>query len=121
MSPALMGSWFRIYTSDTDGLSFNRLHHSLLGYGGPTLIMIRAAGNANANVGGESSNCFGAFTGHAWKESGSFYGNSDVFLYQAEPRVGVYRPRISGGAGGNFMYCNSYARSKGYDGLAHGT
>ena len=62
---------------------------------------------------------FGAFTGSAWKESGTFYGNDDIFLYQAEPCVGVYRPRTMSG-NSNFMYCNSFARSKGYDGLAHG-
>jgi len=66
-----------------------------------------------------SGGIFGAFTGSSWKESGSFYGKDDVFLFQIDPCVGVYRPRsLSGGS--NFMYCNSFARSKGYDGQAHG-
>ena len=109
LAKSLSGKWFRLYTSDFDGLSFNRLQHSLQGYGGPTLMMIRAT----------SGGTFGAFTGSAWKESGTFYGNDDIFLYQAEPCVGVYRPRSTSGTS-NFMYCNSSARSKGYDGLAHG-
>lgn len=109
MSKSLCGKWFRLYTSDIDGLSFNRLQHSLVGYGGPTLMIIRAV----------SGGIFGAFTGSSWKESGSFYGKDDVFLFQIDPCVGVYRPRsLSGGS--NFMYCNSFARSKGYDGQAHG-
>jgi hypothetical protein len=78
----------------------------LLGYGGPTLIII------------QSGNCiFGAFTASAWKESKEFYGNTDCFLYQLMPTTGVYRPS---GNERNFMYCNSFARSRGYDQQAHG-
>ena len=108
MSPALGGSWHRLYTSDSNGLSFNRLFSCLLGYGGPTLLIVREA---------EGGGIFGAFTSTAWKESKDFYGNSDCFLFQVSPSVGVYRPR---GRGSNFMYCNSVSRSRGYDGLAHG-
>jgi hypothetical protein len=79
----------------------------LLGYGGPTLIVIQST----------SGGIFGAFTASAWKESKDFYGNSDCFLYQLLPSTAVYRPR---GNGTNYMYCNSEARSRGYDGLAHG-
>ena len=60
---------------------------------------------------------FGAFTGTSWKESKDFYGNSDCFLFQLLPKVAIYRPS---GNGSNFMYCNSYARSRGYDNQAHG-
>ena len=108
MSPSLGGSWHRLYTSESDGLSFNRLFACLLGYGGPTLLIVREA---------EGGGVFGAFTSTAWKESKDFYGNSDCFLFQVSPSVGVYRPR---GRGTNYMYCNSVARSRGYDGLAHG-
>jgi hypothetical protein len=79
----------------------------LLGYGGPTLIVIEAT----------TGGIFGAFTASSWKESKDFYGNSDCFLYQLLPFTSVYRPR---GNGTNYMYCNSEARSRGYDGLAHG-
>ena len=61
---------------------------------------------------------FGAFTGAQWKESKDFYGTSDSFLYQLSPVTAVYRPKASGQP--NYMYCNSYARSKGYDQQAHG-
>mmetsp|Transcript_24787 Transcript_24787/g.34633 ORF Transcript_24787/g.34633 Transcript_24787/m.34633 type:complete len:403 (-) Transcript_24787:753-1961(-) len=33
MSSSLGGKWYRIFTSESDGLSFNRLQNSLLGYG----------------------------------------------------------------------------------------
>ena len=66
----------------------------------------------------QSGDCiFGAFTASPWKESKDFYGNHDCFLYQLLPKTAVYRPS---GNGSNFMYCNSFARSKGYDQQSHG-
>ena len=109
MSPSLGGSWHRLYTSDEDGLSFNRLQNALLGYGGPTLTIIKEV---------EGGGIFGAFTSTAWKETKDFYGNSDCFLFQLQPNAKVMRPR--GRGGNNFMYCNSESRSRGYDGQAHG-
>lgn len=53
----------------------------------------------------------------AWKESKDYYGNTDCFLFQLLPSTSIYHP--SGNAQ-NFMYCNSYARSRGYDQQAHG-
>lgn len=81
--------------------------NSLLGYSGPTLLIVQAV----------DGGIFGAFTASSWKESKDFYGNSDCFLYQLLPSTSVYRPR---GNGINYMYCNSEARSRGYDQLAHG-
>ena len=106
MSSALSGEFYRLYTSSSDGLSFNRLQNALLGYGGPTLLIIQSG-----------ASIFGAFTASPWKESKDFYGNTDCFLYQLLPTTAVYRP--SGNAR-NFMYCNSFARSRGYDHQAHG-
>lgn len=108
MSNSLGGAWQRLYTSDSDGLSFNRLQNALLGYSGPTLLIIKEA---------DGGGIFGAMTNTAWKESKNFYGNSDCFLFQLHPNVAVMRPR---GVGENFMYCNSYSRSRGYDGQSHG-
>ena len=109
LSAALTGLYYRLYTSDDDGLSFNRLQNALLGYSGPTLIVIRAVGSQNS--------IFGAFTASPWKESKDFYGDTDCFLYQMAPRTSVYRPT---GNARNFMYCNSHARSRGYDQQSHG-
>ena len=102
-----LAQFHRLYTSLSDGLSFNRLQNCLLGYGGPTLLILRSA----------KGDLFGAFTASSWKESKDFYGNSDCFLFQLLPRVAVYRPS---GNDNNFMYCNSFARSRGYDNQAHG-
>lgn len=107
MSIALEGSYFRLYASSNDGLSFNRLQNALLGYSGPTLLIVRAVSGA----------IFGAFTASAWKESKDFYGNTDCFLFSLSPVTAVYRPS---GNQRNYMYCNSFARSRGYDRQAHG-
>ena len=93
--------WHRIYTSDSDGLSFNRLLNSLLGYDGPTLIIIKET---------ERKGIFGAYANARWRESKDFYGDSDCFLFRLQPTAAVYRPR---GTGANYMYCNSESRSKG--------
>ena len=88
-------------------MSFNRLQNALLGYGGPTLLIIQSGAST-----------FGAFTASPWKESKDFYGNHDCFLFRLLPGVTtVFRPT---GQASNFMYCNSYARSRGYDQQAHG-
>ena len=99
--------FYRLYTSASDGLSFNRLMNALLGYGGPTLLIIQS---------GKST--FGAFTASPWKESKDFYGNHDCFLYRLLPGpTAVYRPS---GNSERFMYLNSFARSRGFDRQAHG-
>jgi TLD len=144
-SSSLSGLYFRLYTSASDGLSFNRLQNALLGYGGPTCIIIRAVADEHDaadhyNEGG----IFGAVSASPWKESKDFYGTSDCFLFQLSPITTVYRPTsvarsigdsrknthnqntaaATGGkiksSGPNYMYCNPHARSKGYDGQAHG-
>ena len=129
------GRWHRLFSSEANGLSCNRLMHSILGFGGPTLILIRAKYGLGT---------FGAYTHTAWShESGSFYGKSDCFLFRLGPAsLSIYRPTGGNSAGSsigmeesgaksatsnnetdetrNFQYFNPEARSKGYDGLAHG-
>lgn len=101
-----LGMKFQRVFTPGDGFCFNRLQHSLLGYSGPTLMFIKAA-----------SGCvFGAYTTSQWKESRSFYGNSDMFLFRLEPQLKVFRPveevketKLSN----NFMYFNSRANARG--------
>lgn len=102
--------WYRLYSSDYDGKCFNRLQTRILGYDGPTIVLIKPTNNDDS--------LFGAFNAHGWKESNKFYGTSDCFLYQAMPRMRMYYPLGSGSE--NFMYFNSKTRTRTYDGLAHG-
>lgn len=120
------GSWHRLFSSEANGLSSNRLMHSILGYGGPTIILIRSKDTS------DKGNCgcgiFGAYTHTAWKtESPQFYGNSDAFLFRLGPDpMAMYRPKGSSEMNSesddthNYQYFNTEARSKGYDGLSHG-
>ena len=133
------GRWHRLFSSEANGLSCNRLMHTILGYGGPTIILIRSKDASDKGKCG--SGVFGAYTCTPWsQESSGFYGNSDSFLFRLGPDpLAIYRPK--GGADGmdgmdafgkagiktnqesetrNFMYFNPEARSKGYDGLSHG-
>jgi hypothetical protein len=86
--------WHRLYSSELTGHSFNRLEHSLLGYGGPTLLVVKT----------KSQVTLGAFTSQSWKESKHFYGTADSFLFQLDPKVSVLRPTEKGK---NFMYLHS--------------
>jgi len=120
------GSWHRLFSSEANGLSSNRLMHSILGYGGPTIILIRSKDTS------DKGNCgcgtFGAYTHTAWKtESPQFYGNSDAFLFRLGPDpMAIYRPKGGSETNAesddthNYQYFNTEARSKGYDGLSHG-
>jgi hypothetical protein len=101
--------YHRLYTSAADGLSFNRLLHAVIGYDGPTLFVVQSS---------NGDGIFGAYTTGGWKESKDFYGNTDCFLFALHPFTAVYRP--CGGNNRNFVYCNSAARSRGYDQQAHG-
>lgn len=77
-----------------DGRSFNRLEWSLLGYSGPTLLVLKTTGDAVA----------GAFTTDTWKESKDFFGNPECFLFQLHPSVRIHR---AVGHDHNFMYLHS--------------
>lgn len=37
----LQGKWSKLYTSSADGMSFNRLAHHILGFDGPTCVLIK--------------------------------------------------------------------------------
>jgi hypothetical protein len=87
--------WHRLYSSEVTGHSFNRLEHSLLGYAGPTLLVVKTKGQVT----------LGAYASQPWKDSKHFYGTaSDCFLFQLDPKVSVFRPT---GKGENFMYLHS--------------
>jgi TLD len=70
---------------------------ALLGYDGPTLIAIKTTNNS----------VLGAFVGSVkWKSSKDFYGNSECFLFQLEPKLRICNTT---GKNENFMYLNSEA------------
>jgi len=80
----LQGRWKRLYTTQQDGLSFNRIAHHILGYGGPNIILIRCAG---------SGIVLGAYNEDSWKESNRFYGSCVSFLFTLMPHMHVFRSK----------------------------
>lgn len=86
--------WNRLYSTFADGRSFNRLEYSILGYGGPTLLLVRTT------CGGT----IGAFASDPWQDAKAFYGYADCFIFELDPKVSVHR---SSGTGQNFMYLHS--------------
>jgi hypothetical protein len=84
----------RLYSSEMDGRSFNRLEWSLLGYDGPTLLIVKTDQDA----------IIGAFAEQPWAESLNFFGSCDCFLFQLFPEV---RIRWAIGGKEHFMYMHS--------------
>ncbi|KAL7449733.1 hypothetical protein ACHAWC_001769 [Mediolabrus comicus] len=56
------GRFHRLFSSEADGLSCNRLMYALLGYRGPTLVVIRSKDISKKCASG----LFGAYTGFPW-------------------------------------------------------
>jgi len=133
MDPRLSRKWHRLYTTEADGMAFTQIKMALIGYGGPTVLLIRPTTGKGA---------FGYFTTSFWKESRHFYGDSDSFLFRAEPTLGVYRAlrdteedtypdnnssstqmlpsKTQYKVGRNYMYLNTSTRSVIPDQLPHG-
>ncbi|ETV95397.1 hypothetical protein H310_11275 [Aphanomyces invadans] len=94
-SVQLQNNWDRLYTSTEDGLSFNRLTYHLLGYTGPTLLVMTDADGAT----------FGAYADTPWKESTKFFGGPGCFLFRTTPSF-LLCPATTGAAS-NYMYYNT--------------
>ena len=91
MSTKFQGHWRRLYNNLDDGSSFEILQKSLIGYQGPTTIIIQTT----------RGEVFGYFTECPWKMSpkwfgapGSsvshFYDNADSFLFTLVPNIQLY-------------------------------
>ncbi|CAB9499539.1 TLD domain-containing protein KIAA1609 [Seminavis robusta] len=98
-SQSLSGKWQRLFSSDVDGCCFNRLEWSLLGYTGPTVVLIRTT----------SSAALGVHTTMEWKETSRILGDSEGFLFQLEPSLALYRPE---GHEENFAFLSTRSMSK---------
>ncbi|KAG2532987.1 hypothetical protein JM18_000843 [Phytophthora kernoviae] len=96
VNSSIQTSLRRLYTSTQDGLSFNRLSYHILGYSGPTLVVIRDTQGA----------VFGMFCDTEWKESSRYYGGNGCFLFRMAPEISIYRVTASS-ANENYMYLNS--------------
>lgn len=103
VDPSTRGEWTRIYGSGVDGFSFYRLCHQILGWQGPTLLLIKSS----------KGDVFGAYLDQPWREWHTFYGGSGCFVFSLSPTLQVCRPRRGPGTTRDFMYLNTKGRSKG--------
>jgi hypothetical protein len=101
----------RLYSSELDGRSFNRLEWALLGYEGPTMLVVKTDKDA----------IIGAFAHEPWKASINFHGCAECFLFQLQPEL---RIRWGSGPQDHFMYLHSGEQQSPLmpqlDGLPHG-
>ena len=95
MDSNLCGKWYRLYSTETDGFAFLNMQKALAGYTGPTVMIVRPTKASAISGNNESSSpgLFGFYTSSPWKESKTFYGSSDCFLFRADPTWNVYRPK----------------------------
>ena len=106
MTPKMGGVWHRLYSTEADGSSFNRMEWSVLGYEGPTALLVKT----------ESGATLGAFASSQFKQSSKYFGDGETFLFSLEPLANVFH---SVGEESNFMYCN-VSWTKGHGSLPHG-
>jgi len=99
----LRNEWQSLFSSSVQGLSFELLAKSLIGYEGPTMIVIKDT----------CGNVFGAFTTTTWKEDTRFYGDSNSTLFAIWPRFLALPARVSSAEDAqHFQYLNVKSRTK---------
>lgn len=69
----------------------NRLQYSILGYEGPTIVVIET----------DQDHIIGGFFNTKWKKSHEYYGDSNGFLFQLHPTLTVFNPT---GEDNNFIH-----------------
>jgi hypothetical protein len=97
--------WHRLYTG-ADGWTFQKLEHAIMGYDGPTLLVIKASSKSSKQ---HETVTLGAYTAAKWERNKrDFFGVSDCFLFQLEPTLRVLKslPKM-GTRGGHYMYFHS--------------
>lgn len=94
ISPGLGGKWRRLYSSNEDAFSFRAFSNALVGYKGPTVLMIKT----------KEGDTFGYYSDCVWKFSSEWFGEGhDSFLFTVHPRVRIFNPT---GEGKNYQYLN---------------
>jgi len=99
--------WNFLFSTNRDGLSFDALTKSIIGYPGPTLVVIRDS----------LGYTFGALVSDRWREASKFFGKSDSVLCSFHPRFALYFTRTDGTEVGTGNY--QFLRTRGKIG-AHG-
>jgi len=104
LSPVFRGNWRRIYSSETDGLSFMSFQTAILGYPGPTLLLVRPRKDGT----NRDTGVFGYYTDCPWQESNTWIEGEchDSFLLKIDKSLAVYYPTYESSPG-HYMYLNN--------------
>jgi hypothetical protein len=81
-TPFIGGQWHNLYSFEFHGHSMNRLQHSILGYSGPSVVVIET----------DQGHILGGFFTTTWKKAPGFYGDANGFLFQLFPTLAVFQP-----------------------------
>jgi hypothetical protein len=101
--------WRRLYSSNEDSFSFRAFANALVGYNGPTFLLIKST----------MGDTLGFYSDSAWKYSSGWYGgDADSFLFCAQP-FGFFHP-TGKGAAFQYLYLPPSHREKDLKGLAIG-
>lgn len=105
----LASQWRRLYSSNEDSFSFRAFANALIGYNGPTVILIKST----------MGDTLGFYSNAVWKYSSCWYGgDADSFLFCSQP-LGFFHPT---GRGKTYQYLclPSSHRERDLKGLAIG-
>ncbi|KAM3129052.1 hypothetical protein pb186bvf_018830 [Paramecium bursaria] len=95
MNPILNKPMTLLYSTKDSGTSFNRLVWNILGYGGPTLLVVLLD---------KGSIVFGAYNPANWSDGLKFQGDSGCFLFSLSPG---FKQFMSNGTQQNYCYLNT--------------
>lgn len=100
-SDKLQGNWKRLYTTEVDGLSFNRLAFHIMGYNGPHCILIKVMDETHSIIGG--------FSDGKWSESNRYFGSNNDFIFTLHPNFSIYRSKTNSNGFYRWLNTKSYS------------
>lgn len=99
-------SWRLLFSSVEHGLSLNRFQHHVVGYAGPSLIVVRES-PLSAGIDGDKESpapalTWAAYVSEPWKclPGGKWFGQEDCVVYTLHP---LYHAHPATGHGANFV------------------
>lgn len=96
-----------LYSPKKAGTSFNRLVYSILGYEGPTLIIIKhIEKNDRENNNKDTTYIFGAISKSTWREELAYIGDYNNYLMKIFPKFHNFFS-YKGAGGKSFAYLNT--------------
>ena len=114
----MQGRLRRLYSSNLDGNSFSAISQSVVGWAGPTLILVRPRlPKAATDKQREAGVIFGAVATERWHEDRKYFGSSSSFLFTLSPELRLLPVR---GSDTNYQWLNTRGHNPKTHGLAMG-